>query len=155
MVSKGCKFVRFMDSDVYRRYLGQITRNLPQDIIIEIERNRDKGVVGLWSKSPEIVEETIEKTLELEPKRGRIRGVEALVDVFDEKDHLLIIMELTGVEKKDIHVDVDDDTLIITTDVPDRRYHKEVELPCAVESKIKTTYKNGILKIRLRKRRKK
>jgi len=154
MVSKGCKFVRFMDSDVYRRYLGQITRNLPQDIIIEIERNRDKGVVGLWSKSPEIVEETIEKTLELEPKKVRIRGVEPVVDVFDEEDHLLIITELPGVERKDIKVNVDDDTLTISTDVPDCRC-TEVELPCVVESKIKTTYKNGVLKIRLMKRRKK
>jgi len=111
-------------------------------------------VVGLWSKSPEIVEETIEKTLELEPKKVRIRGVEPVVDVFDEEDHLLIITELPGVERKDIKVNVDDDTLTISTDVPDCRY-TEVELPCVVESKIKTTYKNGVLKIRLMKRRKK
>jgi len=92
----------------------------------------------------EIKETDLEEEINLEER-------ELAVDIFDEKDHLLVIMELPGVEKKDIKVDVDDDTLTISTDVPDRRYHKEVELPCAIKSKIKTTYKNGILKVRLEK----
>ncbi|MCG2769725.1 MAG: Hsp20/alpha crystallin family protein [Anaerolineae bacterium] len=77
---------------------------------------------------------------------------EPLVDVFDEDDMLLAIAELPGVEEKDIQVGVHDGLLKLSTTTKGRRYAKELQLPCPVEeSTMESTYKNGVLEIRLRK----
>jgi len=75
---------------------------------------------------------------------------EPLVDIFDEEDILLVIAELPGVGEDDIQVKVNDDRLKLSTRTRGRRYAKEVNLPCLTDT-VKSTYKNGILKIRLHK----
>jgi len=75
---------------------------------------------------------------------------EPLVDVFDEGDMVSIVVELPGVEEKDIQTEVSGDTLKLTTATKGRTYAKEIELPCAVdEDKLESFYKNGVLEIRL------
>jgi len=77
---------------------------------------------------------------------------EPLLDVFDEDDVLLIIVELPGVAEKDIQIEVHDGLLKLSTTTKGRRYAKELQLPCPVEeSTVESAYKNGVLKIRLRK----
>ena len=77
---------------------------------------------------------------------------EPLVDVFDEDDVLLVIAELPGVEEKDFQIEVHDGLLKLSTTTKERRYAKELQLPCQVdESATESTYKNGVLEIRLRK----
>lgn len=79
---------------------------------------------------------------------------EPLVDVLDEGDHLAIIAELPGVQANDIHVEVKEDILEITAKGKDRKYSKEVLLPSPVDaSTMKSSYKNGILEIKLRKKK--
>ena len=78
---------------------------------------------------------------------------EPIVDVFDEGERLVVIAELPGVEEDDIHLEVKDDILDLAAEAKDRKYSKEILLPSAVDaSSMKTSYKNGILEIRLRKR---
>lgn len=75
---------------------------------------------------------------------------EPLVDVLDEGDHLVMLVELPGVEEKDIRVKVEGDILELSASTRDRKYHKEVLLPSAVDpASLKTTYRNGVLEIRL------
>jgi len=78
---------------------------------------------------------------------------EPLVDLFDEGDLLLVIVELPGMGEDDIQVKVKDDLLKLSTKVSrGRRYTKEVYIPCPVdEGTVESTYKNGILEIRLHK----
>jgi HSP20 family protein len=77
---------------------------------------------------------------------------EPIVDVFDEKDHILVIAELPGVSNDNIKVEVTGDILNLTTSDKDRQYAKEILLPCKVnEETLKTSYKNGILEITLEK----
>ncbi len=77
---------------------------------------------------------------------------EPLTDLFDEDDLLLVVAELPGVEEKEIRIEVEDDTLKFSS-AGKRKYAKELLLPCPVdESTMKTTYKNGILEIKLSKR---
>ncbi len=77
---------------------------------------------------------------------------EPIVDVFDEKDHILVIAELPGVSNDKIKVEVNGDILNLTTSDKDRQYAKEILLPCKVKVEtIKTSYKNGILEITLEK----
>jgi len=75
---------------------------------------------------------------------------EPIVDVFDEKDHILVIVELPGVSKEKIKVDINGDILNLSTSDKGRQYAKEILLPHKVNAEtLKTSYKNGILEITL------
>jgi len=81
---------------------------------------------------------------------------EPIVDVFDERDYLLIIAELPGVEEENIDLEVKGDILSLKAEGKDRKYSKEVLLPSEVEPKsMKTQYKSGVLEIKLVKKTKK
>lgn len=72
-------------------------------------------------------------------------------DVFDEKDHIKIIAEIPGVDENDIKVDLQDDTLVISIDISDRKYHQELKLPCEPKGMLEKTYRNGILEVKIKK----
>ncbi|MDO9575589.1 MAG: archaeal heat shock protein Hsp20 [bacterium] len=76
---------------------------------------------------------------------------EPIVDVFDEKDHISIIIEMPGVAAEDIKVDVKGDILKLSAATGDRKYSKEVLLPSKVKGEPEIAYKNGILEIKLKK----
>lgn len=79
---------------------------------------------------------------------------EPLVDVLDEGDWVVVLAELPGVEEKDIHLEVKDDVLELTAEARDRKYSKEVLLPSEVEGNtVESSYKNGILEVKLMKRK--
>jgi len=76
-----------------------------------------------------------------------------LVDVFDEKDHVLVIIELPGVEKEQISAEVKGDILTLSAATGERKYYKEVILPKDVDAgTLKSKYKNGVLEIRIEKK---
>ncbi len=76
-----------------------------------------------------------------------------LVDVFDEKDHILIIIELPGVEEEHISTKVNGDILTLSAANGGRKYYKEVVLPNDVDADTVTSkYKNGVLEIRISKK---
>ena len=73
-----------------------------------------------------------------------------LVDVFDETDHVSIIIELPGVEEKNISTQIKGDILTVSGDDGDRKYYKEVVLPKNIAAgSLKSKYKNGVLEIRI------
>ncbi len=75
---------------------------------------------------------------------------EPLVDVFEEGEEISVVAELPGVEENGIKLEVEGDLLTITAENGGRRYSKEVLLPSPVErSKMKSSYNNGVLEIRL------
>ena len=75
---------------------------------------------------------------------------EPMVDVFDEKDHILVLVELPGVEEKDVKLEIEGDILKLAATSKNREYAKEILLPARVKSEaMKTTYKNGIIEINL------
>ena len=78
---------------------------------------------------------------------------EPLVDNFDEKDHVLIIIELPGIEEEHIKTSVKGDILTLSAAHGDRKYYKEVVLPEDVDTDtVKKKYKNGVLEIRIGKK---
>ena len=80
---------------------------------------------------------------------------EPMVDVFDEKSQILVIAELPGVSEDKIKVDVEGDILNINASDKERKYAKEILLPCKVKKEsLKISYKNGILEIKLAKEQK-
>lgn len=75
---------------------------------------------------------------------------EPLVDIVETDGEVHVVAELPGVEKEDIKLHGTEDTLTITVDTPQRKYHKEVALPAKVNVKeAKTQYKNGVLEVTL------
>jgi HSP20 family protein len=86
----------------------------------------------------------------LEPSETR----EPLVDVVEEAENVRVLAELPGVEKKDIQMKCAEDLLTISVNTPSRKYHKEVQLPTAVDPDTsKAAYNNGVLEVVLRKTR--
>jgi HSP20 family protein len=77
---------------------------------------------------------------------------EPIVDVFDEEDRILVIAELPGVSEDELKIEVAGDILNLTASGKDRKYAKEILLPCKVKAdSVKTSYKNGIVEITLEK----
>jgi HSP20 family protein len=74
---------------------------------------------------------------------------EPMVDVFEEKDHLLVLAELPGISKDDVRIDLDDDVLTISAEKKDKKYRKEVLLPRSVsKEKMQVACNNGVLEIK-------
>lgn len=77
---------------------------------------------------------------------------EPMTDVFDEKEEIVIIAEMPGIEENDIKIDLKDDILDISATGKIRKYHKELLLPVKAElKKLSFNYNNGILEIRIKK----
>lgn len=77
---------------------------------------------------------------------------EPMVDIFDEKDGIMVIAEAPGIEKEDIKLEVREDVLDIKAYGSQRKYRKEVKLPSRVKAEpLSYTYKNGVIEIRLTK----
>ena len=71
--------------------------------------------------------------------------------VFDEKDKILIIAELPGVQESDIKLDLKGDILNLETH-GERKYAKEILLPAKVDGDSKKmSFKNGILEAEFKK----
>ncbi|MCX6892827.1 MAG: Hsp20/alpha crystallin family protein [Verrucomicrobia bacterium] len=77
---------------------------------------------------------------------------EPVVDLFEEKDHLLIVAELPGIRAADVKLDVKDDVLTITAAKGDKKYRKEVLLPGSYpKAKMRLSCNNGVLEIKCHK----
>jgi len=89
-----------------------------------------------------------------------------LVDMFETKDDLYVTFELPGVSEKEVNVSITGDLLMVkgerkwNRDQKDESYHRiervygrferSVTLPIPVQAdKVKATYRDGVLEIRL------
>jgi HSP20 family protein len=81
---------------------------------------------------------------------------EPLTDIIEGDDDVAVTVELPGVEKDDIDLNITNEYLEIKVDSPQRKYHKRLDLPCDVLPKTtKATYKNGILDVSIKRKEKK
>jgi HSP20 family protein len=75
---------------------------------------------------------------------------EPLTDIIEGDKEISVVIELPGIEKKDINLNVAVDSLEIDVDTPERQYHKKLALPCEVRpKKTRATYKNGVLEVKI------
>jgi HSP20 family protein len=86
----------------------------------------------------------------IEPSVGR----EPLVDIMDEKEKYKIFIELPGVDKNNVKLDVADNSIEIKTE-DDKKFYKMIDLDEAVDAdSSKASYKNGVLTLELDKKAK-
>jgi len=71
------------------------------------------------------------------------------VDIFDETDRLQVIVELPGVSKEDISVNVKANALKIVALAGARQYHRHIDLGVPVRGEPEINYNNGVLEIML------
>ncbi len=77
---------------------------------------------------------------------------EPLLDIIERGDTISVTVELPGIEKDDIDVDIDGRRMTINVDGKHRGIQKEIELPCGVDGEsIKATFRNGVLDVVLNK----
>jgi len=93
----------------------------------------------------------LQKTLEL-PQEIQDEVREPLTDVFEDKDNVKLYVELPGVEKDDIQLNVTDGH----AEIKAKNFFKAVDLPTKdVEAdKIVANYKNGVLEVTIPKTKK-
>ena len=112
-----------------------------------------KGVYGFTVRTLAGGEPKVEPfgNIKKTPKGPVVEEVrEPIVDVFDEKDHILVVAEVPGVEEPDVKIDVKGDILTLSAERGEKKYSKEILLPSKVDEKsLKRSYKNGILEIRI------
>jgi len=83
-----------------------------------------------------------------EPVEKDIR--EPLLDIFEEDDHVLVLVEIPGVSKNDVKLELCGDRLTLTAQCGEKGYWKEVILPEKFSpEKMHWECTNGILSIRL------
>jgi HSP20 family protein len=79
------------------------------------------------------------------------RSRKSTADILECGDHISVTIELPGVEKDDINLEIVDDVLEIAVDSPGRNYSDIVELPSKVDpNSIEATFKNGVLNVCLK-----
>lgn len=73
---------------------------------------------------------------------------EPFTDVTREGDSVHVTVELPGVAKEDIDLEVSDAALSVSVDTEKKKFAKSIALPCDVKSDTaKAEYNNGILEI--------
>ena len=77
---------------------------------------------------------------------------EPIVDIFDEKEEVRIIVEVPGVTEESIKTEIKGGVLTLEAKDADRKYYQEIVLPKEIEpGTLKIKYKNGVLEIRIAK----
>jgi len=77
---------------------------------------------------------------------------EPMVDVFEEKDYVLLLAEMPGISGEDIHLDLKEDILTLWAEKGAKRYRKEILLPGVFSrDQITISCNNGIAEIRCQK----
>jgi len=73
---------------------------------------------------------------------------EPLVDLNTTDKEVKVVLEIPGVKKENIKINVFDEVVEITANNPQRKYHKTIDLPKEANPETaKSTYQNGILEI--------
>jgi HSP20 family molecular chaperone IbpA len=74
-----------------------------------------------------------------------------LIDIFQEKNWILIIAQIAGFNKETLKINVRNQKLTLSAKAKDRKYYKSLNLPKVVIPNIMyTTLKNGVLEIKLK-----
>jgi len=88
-------------------------------------------------------------------KKRKWEAPKPLIDIFQENTWITIVAEIAGFNRETLKIDVKDQKLTLSAKAKDRRYYKSLNLPKVVNPNIMhTTYKNGVLEIKLKKAQK-
>lgn len=52
-----------LEQETYKKIRGKLRGTVPRHVNIDIKRKRDKGIVEIWSRRPDIVADAIESLI--------------------------------------------------------------------------------------------
>ena len=155
---------------LFKEIFGKVLKNLPpefqnlspEEIQKELMKNKDKfgfpfihGFnVNIGPKGKPRVDSFGNIKTKPSGKQKVETSREPLVEINEEADQLIVIAEMPGVTKEDVELKAASRSLTISTkaDSFGKKYHKEIELPAAINSDIcKARLTNGILEVKLKK----
>ncbi|QUL99241.1 MAG: Hsp20 family protein [Candidatus Fermentithermobacillus carboniphilus] len=116
-------------------------------------RNLPKGARGMYGFSIKTIagglsQANSESGFKVRSFAAVSEAREPLVDIFDEKDRVLVVVEIPGVAAENISVEIRENILKLRARDGDRTYIKDVVLPPGVKCEsLATAYRNGILEI--------
>ena len=85
-------------------------------------------------------------------ERKKWKEPKPLIDIFQQESWITIVAEIVGFNRETLKIDVKDQKLTLSARAKDRRYYKSLNLPKVVIPNIMhTTFKNGVLEIKLKK----
>ena len=88
-------------------------------------------------------------------EKRKWKAPKPLIDIFQENNWITIIAEIAGFNKETLKINVKDQKLTLSAKAKDRRYYKSLNLPkVVIPNVMHTTYKNGVLEIKLKKAQK-
>lgn len=162
----------FRLSDLLERFLAELERELekaipqiPEELIRE-RRLPDGSVIReagplIWGYSVKVGADGKPQVRVFGNVKPSVFGMyidserEPLIDVVESDKNVIVVVELPGVDKKDIFLSGTDDSLTISVNTSEYKYFKTVNLPCKViVEKARAKYKNGVLEITLPKKKK-
>ena len=77
---------------------------------------------------------------------------EPITDMFDEKNEIVVIAEMPGIDENDLKINLKEDILELSAASKNRTYRKELLLPVKVlQQNLRHKFTNGILEIRIKK----
>lgn len=92
----------------------------------------------------------------IKDKQFESKEIEPSAEVIESDKNVSITVDIPGVEKEDIDLNITDNALEITVDNPKRKYNKKINLPCdVIHKKTQVTYKNGVLDVTIKRRKRK
>ncbi|SFK62292.1 Hsp20/alpha crystallin family protein [Methylocapsa palsarum] len=122
-----------------------------------MENSFDKRAVGEVAGKREATENASlrrENSSRREAKRSSIEVLEPVADVVEKPDEILLLFELPGVERKDIRCLRDGAILLLEAQTGERLYRKEMLFENLLAGGApKLSLRNGVLELRLSKRR--
>lgn len=81
-----------------------------------------------------------------------LKEPEPLLDVFNEEEGITVVAELKGFKRENIKIHTEKQRLTLSAKTQGRRYYKRLNLPeIVIPEATYTTYKNGVLEIKLKK----
>jgi HSP20 family molecular chaperone IbpA len=124
-----------------------------------------------WLEINEPTQKNAKKTLRIEPlklsrtvrsnqsyrtprsySKRKFAEPKPLIDIFQENNWITIVAEIAGFNKDSFKINVKDQKITLSAKSKDRRYYKSLNLPkVVIPSDIHTSFKNGVLEIKLKK----
>lgn len=83
---------------------------------------------------------------------GKAKELDPLIDVLAHEREIIVVVELAGFAKEDLQINVKNQRLTLSAKALDRKFYKSLNLPAKViPETMRTTYKNGVLEVKLKK----
>ncbi len=71
---------------------------------------------------------------------------EPLTDIIEDERHISVTLEMPGVSKEDVDIEMNESEVTVNVNTSTRRYHKHVRLPTKVRpASVRATFNNGVL----------